>query len=109
MTAAKQEDVLQYFKDGEHKLIVATSVAEEGLDVRKCNIVIRYEHVTNTTARIQARGNVLFDRGIARAEREGRTVSGAGLEGAPMMPTSSTKLLFYRKCFCFVCFSKKSL
>ena len=58
MTLYQQEDVLKYFKDGRHKIIIATTVAEEGLDVRKCDLVIRYEHVTNATAMIQARGTV---------------------------------------------------
>ena len=52
----KQEDVLKSFKDGKHKVIIATSVAEEGLDVRQCNWIIRYEHVTNAIARVQSRG-----------------------------------------------------
>lgn len=56
MTSSKQEDVVKYFKDGQHKVLIATTVAEEGLDVKKCNLVIRYEHVTNETARIQAKG-----------------------------------------------------
>jgi len=56
MTDHKLEDVLQYFKNGLHKILIATSVAEEGLDVRSCNYVIRYLHVTNDIARIQSRG-----------------------------------------------------
>lgn len=56
MTKNKQKDVLEYFEDGLHKLIVATSVAEEGLDITKCNLVIRYEHVTNEIVRTQSRG-----------------------------------------------------
>jgi len=56
MTSRIREDVLQYFKDGEHKILIATSVAEEGLDIRKCSYVIRYLHVTNDIARIQSRG-----------------------------------------------------
>ena len=44
-------------------------------------------------------------RGVARGERGGKTASGAELEGASMMPTSSTTLLFYR--IILVCFSTK--
>ena len=58
MTKHEQKDVLEYFKDGQHKLIVATSVAEEGLDITKCNLVIRYEHVTNEIVRTQSRGKL---------------------------------------------------
>ena len=56
MEQREQDDVLRYFREGHHKIIVATSVAEEGLDIQACNFVIRYEHVTNETAHIQARG-----------------------------------------------------
>ncbi|WAR22442.1 DDX58-like protein [Mya arenaria] len=56
MTKSGQKDVLQYFKDGQHRLLIATSVAEEGLDISKCNLVIRYEHVTNEIVRLQSRG-----------------------------------------------------
>ncbi|XP_052100653.1 antiviral innate immune response receptor RIG-I-like isoform X2 [Mytilus californianus] len=56
MTKNDQDNILQYFKEGKHKLIIATSVAEEGLDIQKCNLVIRYDHVTNEIAMVQARG-----------------------------------------------------
>ena len=61
MTRNDQENILKLFKDGRHKIIVATSVAEEGLDIQKCNLVIRYDHVTNEIAMVQARGRTLFD------------------------------------------------
>ncbi|XP_050399101.1 antiviral innate immune response receptor RIG-I isoform X2 [Patella vulgata] len=56
MTRNRQVEVLDYFKDGDAKIIIATSVAEEGLDITKCNLVIRYDHVTNEIAMVQSRG-----------------------------------------------------
>ncbi|XP_076460838.1 ATP-dependent RNA helicase DHX58-like isoform X2 [Babylonia areolata] len=56
MTKNQQVDVMEFFRIGDHKVMIATSVAEEGLDIRKCNLVIRYNHVTNEIAMVQARG-----------------------------------------------------
>ncbi|WAR30873.1 DDX58-like protein [Mya arenaria] len=38
VTKSGQKDVLEYFKNGQHRLLIATSVAEEGLDISKCNL-----------------------------------------------------------------------
>ncbi|XP_052773443.1 antiviral innate immune response receptor RIG-I-like isoform X1 [Mya arenaria] len=64
MTKSGQKDVLQYFKDGQHRLLIATSVAEEGLDISKCNLVIRYEHVTNEIVRLQSRGRARAENSL---------------------------------------------
>ncbi|XP_041858379.1 interferon-induced helicase C domain-containing protein 1 isoform X2 [Melanotaenia boesemani] len=56
MTAAEQKDVLKKFSTGEVNLLIATTVAEEGLDIPACNFVIRYGLVTNEIAMIQSQG-----------------------------------------------------
>lgn len=37
-------------------LLVATSVAEEGLDIRQCNVVMRFDLAKTVLAYIQSRG-----------------------------------------------------
>ncbi|XP_068613059.1 interferon-induced helicase C domain-containing protein 1-like [Brachionichthys hirsutus] len=56
MTAAEQKGILNQFSKGEVNLLIATSVAEEGLDIAACNFVIQYGLVTNEISMIQAEG-----------------------------------------------------
>ncbi|XP_067869539.1 probable ATP-dependent RNA helicase DHX58 [Heterodontus francisci] len=56
MTQQEQQDVILKFREGIINLLVATSVAEEGLDIRECNVIIRYGLITNEIAMVQARG-----------------------------------------------------
>lgn len=61
MTQNEQREVISKFRTGKINLLIATTVAEEGLDIKECNIVIRYGLVTNEIAMVQARGRARAD------------------------------------------------
>lgn len=50
-----QQEVIHQFRNGILNLLVATSVAEEGLDIAKCNVVVRYGLLTNEISMVQVR------------------------------------------------------
>lgn len=49
----EQQDVIKQFREGAYNLLFSTSVAEEGLDIPECNIVVRYGLMTNEIAMVQ--------------------------------------------------------
>ncbi|XP_029820309.1 probable ATP-dependent RNA helicase DHX58 [Manacus vitellinus] len=53
MTQNEQQDVIKQFREGALNLLFSTSVAEEGLDIPECNIVVRYGLMTNEIAMMQ--------------------------------------------------------
>nr|QDE10796.1 cytoplasmic helicases retinoic acid-inducible protein I [Andrias davidianus] len=57
MTLPSQKGVLDTFKSStDSKMLIATSVADEGIDIAQCNLVLLYEYVGNVIKMIQVRG-----------------------------------------------------
>lgn len=56
MSFKRQCKVLQQFCRQEHNLLVATSVVEEGMDVPKCNLVVRFDFPDDFRSYVQSKG-----------------------------------------------------
>ncbi|KAJ8317183.1 hypothetical protein KUTeg_005087 [Tegillarca granosa] len=56
MTEEEKKQLLEKFRAGDVKLLVATSVGSEGIDVPECNIVLKYNYSGNEISIIQMRG-----------------------------------------------------
>lgn len=56
----EQQDVIKLFREGALNLLFSTSVAEEGLDIPECNIVVRYGLMSNEIAMMQVAAWVLL-------------------------------------------------
>jgi len=56
LSQKKQIETVKKFADGEYQVMVATSVAEEGLDIPSVDLIIFYEPVPSEVRSIQRRG-----------------------------------------------------
>ncbi len=76
MSQKEQQRVIQEFREGKYNVLVATSVAEEGLDIPSVDLVVFYEAVPSEIRTIQRRGRTgRFGRGevvvlIAKGTRD---------------------------------------
>ncbi len=58
MTLNNKKGILESFKSSDQsKMLIATSVADEGIDIPQCNLVLMYEYVGNVVKMVQVRGN----------------------------------------------------
>ncbi|MEA3144097.1 MAG: hypothetical protein QOG31_1421 [Thermoplasmata archaeon] len=67
MTQKEQKETLDRFRAGGHNVLVATSVAEEGLDIPETDLVVFFEPIPSEIRAIQRRGRT-------GRQREGRVV-----------------------------------
>ena len=56
MKSKKQDNILSKFRSGKINILIATSVIEEGVDVPKCNLVVRFDLPQNFRAYVQSKG-----------------------------------------------------
>ncbi|MDN5358664.1 MAG: hypothetical protein PWP76_507 [Candidatus Diapherotrites archaeon] len=64
LSQREQQRILQEFREGKYNVLVATSVAEEGLDIPAVDLVVFYEPVPSEIRHIQRRGRTgRFDAG----------------------------------------------
>jgi len=56
MSQKKQKEILEEFRGGEFNCLIATSVAEEGLDIPAVDLVIFYEPIPSAIRTVQRRG-----------------------------------------------------
>ena len=56
LTQKEQAKIINEFKEGIHNVLIATSVAEEGLDIPSTDLVVFYEPIPSEIRAIQRRG-----------------------------------------------------
>ncbi|KAI9283954.1 hypothetical protein BC943DRAFT_294415 [Umbelopsis sp. AD052] len=73
-----QNRIISKFRNGEVNLLIATNVAEEGLDIQPCNLVLRFDTFQTLISYVQSRGRarhkdskyiILMEKGDVAAER----------------------------------------
>ncbi|KAF9084442.1 Dicer-like protein 1 [Mortierella sp. AD031] len=79
MSFQEQNNIISNFRSKVYNLLVSTSVAEEGLDIQPCNVVIRFDPAATTISYIQSRGRARqkHSRFISMLEHDNRTEEAA--------------------------------
>ena len=56
MTEDEQSDTVDKFRDGYYKVLVATSIGTEGIDIPDCNVALSYNYTQNEIRKVQMQG-----------------------------------------------------
>ncbi len=56
LSQKQQKEIIELFKRGKYRVLIATSVGEEGIDIPEVNLVVFYEPVPSDIRTIQRRG-----------------------------------------------------
>ena len=64
MSKEDQIRIIEGFRSGEFNILSTTSVLEEGLDVPECNMVIRFQIMSNEIAEVQAQGRARANESV---------------------------------------------
>ncbi|CAI4224299.1 unnamed protein product [Auanema sp. JU1783] len=99
----EQKMVLNDFNTGIKKVIVSTSVLDEGLDVKACNLIIKYNCTSSAVSRIQKSGRarardsksylLCLDRSTANAEYDAIIAENAMKEALVSLNKAGPKAL----------------
>ncbi len=63
MSDQEQKKSIEKFRSDKANLMIATDIAQEGLDIPECNYVIRYNFVSNEIGTVQSRGRARAEKG----------------------------------------------
>ena len=59
MTTSELTSALEKFRSGKVRIMVATNVAEMGLDISSCSLVINYDRHMDAVSKVQSEGEYL--------------------------------------------------